>query len=131
MTPFRTETLANGNKILFFDHSNRYYGDYHRVKVVARLDIPLTESLFAAHASPARAFRRARRWLGDSVRFEKVLERMGVAGDAVETVRRELVENFLRANRSYLEHPGFAERLLLKKFADRQKGPIAALAVHD
>ncbi|RME40393.1 MAG: hypothetical protein D6794_02315 [Deltaproteobacteria bacterium] len=131
MTPFCSEVLENGFELRFFDESNRYYGDYHRVRVIARLEVPLSAPLFAGNPDPDRALSRARRWLGESVRFEKVLERMGVAGDAVASVRQELVEGFLRSSRSYLAHPRFAERLVARELEKRRKGTVATLAVHD
>lgn len=123
MKPFRVEPLTGGREIAFYDHSNRYYGDYHRVRIVACMDVELTADLFAGQSDPAGALRRARRWLGDWVRFERSLERMGVAGNAVEAVREELVRRFLETGKSYLEHPLFGVRLVQKQLEARRKGP--------
>jgi hypothetical protein len=40
MRPFRTEHLANGITLTFFDCSNRYFGDYHRVYIEIHLSVP-------------------------------------------------------------------------------------------
>ena len=87
MGPFRTEQLANGITVEFFDRSNRYFGDYHRVCVEVRL--------IAAAA-------------GATV---KTLERMAVPGAEVAAECARLVDDFWRHAGSYLAHPDYPARL--------------------
>lgn len=122
--PYRTDVLSDGLEIHFFDLDNRYYGDYHRVKVVARIEVVLNESHFADDLDPAKSFSRASRWLGKSVTFEKNLERMGVSGDDVEKVKSELVDTFLANVGAYLRHPDFSRRLVQQKLEERQARPV-------
>jgi len=90
MTPFRTEHLANGVVLEFVDLSNRYFGDYHRVCVEVRIRVPL----------PVNCFHSI-----------KHLERMGVAGADVATVRDRLIDVYWRHAGPYLARPDFPARL--------------------
>ena len=107
MTPFRTERLNNDVEVEFTDCSNRYFGDYHRVCVEIRISINLS-------AGSATRLQQVRR-----------LERMGVAGADVETIRNQLVDDYWRHAGHYLAHPDYPARLLAAqtaKSADRSQG---------
>lgn len=91
MRPFRSEALDNGVAITFFDLSNRYFGDYYRVRVEVRISVPqLGQSLVKVH----------------------MLDRMGVPGADVSGVRTRLVEDFWRNAGAYLGRPDYPARLL-------------------
>jgi hypothetical protein len=96
MQPFRSESLANGVTVEFFDATNRYFGDYHRVCVEVRL----TVSLGAAAGKP-----------DSSLQTVKRLERMGVPGNEVIAVRNRLADDFWRHAGAYLAHADYPVRL--------------------
>ncbi len=121
--PFRVEPVGDGFSLYFYDRSNRYYGDYHRIRVVVHMEIPLRREFFAGESDPDRALSRARRWLGDVVRFEKSLERMGVPGSQVTVVRDELVASFLATAGGYLGKSDFPARFVRKKVQERRRRP--------
>ena len=100
MTPFRTEFLPNGLKVEFIDLSNRYFGDYHRVCLEVRIiALPVDGNADSAATGPQQIRR---------------LERMGVAGVEVDTVRRQLADDFQRHAGPYLAHPDYPARLAAK-----------------
>lgn len=109
MTPFRSERFDNGICIDFFDLSNRYFGDYHRVCIEARLQVPRPDS------SPPLVKTRH-------------LERMGVAGGAVETVRHRLVEDYLCHVGGYLATPDYPARLLAAESALMRRPRLTGLS---
>lgn len=111
----RTEHLANGLKIEFFDRSNRYYGDFHRVFIEAVCRIALTEEILAQTGVTDDERRLARERLGDEVVFSRNLEQMGVAGDCLDDVKRDLVASFIRTTAPYLEKSDFPSRLLKRE----------------
>ncbi|TYO99710.1 hypothetical protein EDC39_102236 [Geothermobacter ehrlichii] len=121
--PFRVEPIGDGFSLRFYDRSNRYYGDYHRIRVVVRMEIPVRREFFLDERDPDRACDRARRWLGDVVCFEKSLERMGVPGSQVASVRDELVASFLATAAGYMNKPDFPGKFVRKSVQERQKGP--------
>lgn len=92
MIPFRSERLENGLELAFFDLTNRYFGDYHRVCVEIRLRIG---------AQPE----------GAGLAETRLLERMAVAGADVLSVRDRLVEDFLKNALPYLSRSDFPARL--------------------
>jgi len=100
MTRFRSETLANGISVEFFDRSNRYFGDYHRVRIEAHISVPRLDQ-------------------GEPLIKVRILEKMGVPGAEVAAVRRQLCDNFWSHASGYLERPDYPARLLA---AERQAG---------
>ena len=93
MTAYRTEHLANGITVAFVDRSNRYFGDYHRVCVEVCL------SVTGGEPGAARP------------QLVNCLERMAVPGAEVDTVRRQLVDDYWRHAGVYLAHPDYPARL--------------------
>jgi len=122
MKPFLTVELDNGRQLFCFDHSNRYFGDYHRVRVEISSPISLTLDLFGKSLAPEADLQKAQQFFGDEIAYRAVREQMGVPGAEVVTVRKALVEQFLASTRSYLLHPEFASRLATSLLAEKRKG---------
>ena len=111
MTTIKEERLSNGLQILFVDESNRYFGDYHRVCVVATIICNLND--LPAASSDEEAFRcQAIEALGEQLSVTKRLGRMGVASAEVEKVRVALIDDFLRHASVYLARPGYMRSLV-------------------
>ena len=111
MTTIKEERLSNGLQILFVDESNRYFGDYHRVCVVATIICNLND--LPAASSDEEAFRcQAIEALGEELSVTKRLGRMGVASAEVEVVRTALIDDFLRHASVYLSRPGYMRSLV-------------------
>lgn len=108
VTPLRTVLFDNGLRLDFYDHTNRYFGDFHRVLLLVegRIDV---ESVAAG--SPAE--------LLDTVLFQRELERMGVTSAVLEVVTSELAENFLASAGKYLARPEMPEQLQ-RKYRDEK-----------
>ena len=102
MTRFRGETLANGISLEFFDRSNRYFGDYHRVRVEVHVSVP--------HSDRAEPLVKV-----------QVLERMGVAGAEVAAVRQQLCESFWSHASGYLGRADYPARLLAAEQQSRRR----------
>lgn len=108
---FREERLENGLHIRFTDQSNRYFGDYHRVCVVATLVCRLSE-LPTATDEEAALRRQALAAFGEQLTIVKRFERMGVASADVARVRTALVDDFLSHASPYLSRPGYPRALV-------------------
>jgi len=121
MTPYRVVPLSNGLELELHDHSNRYFGDYHRIRIEIRCTIPLAPRFFAGDAQHPDLL-RAQSLFGDALTFTRALERMGVAGDDVEKVREALVHDFLESTARYLEHPEFVRRYVAGQLRERLGG---------
>ena len=115
----REDVLENGLNVAFVDVSNRYYGDYHRVRIEVRCFLPLRPELFAGPAE----LDRARHLWGETLSWARPLEKMGVCGAAVETTAADLVEAFVASAYPYLSRPEFPVRLLARELAARRPAP--------
>ena len=117
----QTENLPNGMKIEFIDCSNRYYGDYHRVRIEVRFIFPLTPAVFEQLADSEAERVNIRKVLGGKYVYTRVLEKMGVPGDALEETRRSLIDSFIGSTFSYMAQPSFPLRLIVRELARRSK----------
>jgi hypothetical protein len=107
----KVEDLPNGLQIKFSDESNRYFGDYHRVCVVATIICNLHD-LPQANADD-EAFRHlAIETFGEQMSIIKRFERMGVASADVDEVRNTLINDFLQHTTTYLSRPGYQRSLV-------------------
>lgn len=111
MTTIRQELLANGLQIVFTDESNRYFGDYHRVCVVAAFVCNLGD-LPAESVEDEALRRQAIEALGMHLTVVKRFERMGVPSADVEQVRTQLIDDFLRSAGTYLSRPEYLRYLV-------------------
>lgn len=118
MTVFREVTLANGLHLAFHDESNRYFGDYHRVSIVATLSCALAD--LPAQLPADAAFRaEALRVLGGTLKVTRRLERMAVPTARVEQTRDALVDDFLAHAAGYLARPATLRSLVAAELAAR------------
>ncbi|MEJ2199700.1 MAG: hypothetical protein P8X63_01600 [Desulfuromonadaceae bacterium] len=115
----RSECLHNGAQVDFVDQSNRYFGDYHRVKIEIRCRLTIRPELFGTAEDPRAEADRVRRLLGAEVLWCRQLERMGVAGADLDRVRHEMIESFVKSSFSYLQHSHFPARLISRELAQR------------
>ncbi|MBE0596406.1 MAG: hypothetical protein IH614_03965 [Desulfuromonadales bacterium] len=123
MNPFHTEILPNGLAVEFFDHSNRYFGDYWHLDLEVRCRVPLTAAGLEAAALVA-----ARQLLGEAVDYLRRMEKMGVATADVSSNRDLLVEGFLASARLYLCHPSFPGRFVHRRLEEAQQSKRPYLA---
>lgn len=120
--PLRDITLESGLTVSFVDSTSHYYGGYYRVAVVAECTIVLCPDL----CPPGMDYQNVRSMLGDTVRYSQQLERMGVRDTEIESVREQLIEQFIETGRGYLSSPDFPARLVsseLQKLQKRSKTP--------
>ncbi|MEJ2471754.1 MAG: hypothetical protein P8Y96_11645 [Desulfuromonadales bacterium] len=116
----RSEQLANGLEIIFYDRSNRYFGDYHRICVVAAISLRFAAVIDTVDTA---MLNQARRLFGDHLVIEKRIERMGVPTADRDQVRNALVDDFLKHSAAYLGRSDYPSRLLaaeLKKHSLRR-----------
>lgn len=113
--PFRRTELNNGVVVEFSTHGNRYFGDFHRVEISVIVTVPLVKTALANDLKEFAAD------YPDSIRYERRLERMGVATCQLETVSYGLIDDFLKTVSGYLEKPGFAESLLRREMQNETK----------
>ena len=85
-----THRLENGLEISFHDQGNRYFGDYHQVKIIVSCRVVLNNDLLSSHLS-SEDLQKATQLFGDHVEYKRIIKQMGVAGDDVGSVRHYCV----------------------------------------
>ena len=118
MPTIKEERLENGLRIVFVDESNRYFGDYHRVCVVATIVCKLSE-LLSENADDKEFLSQAIASLGEELKVEKRFERMGVPTADVEQVRAAMVDDFLRNSSPYLSRMSYPLTLVKAELKKR------------
>ena len=103
-------TLKNGVLVSFYDQTNRYFGDFHRVCVQVIVDLP---EGFDLPPGLSRA----------NCRYERTLEKMGVTSDLLDAERNALIDAFLTTSKSYLEKSHFPQQLL-RKMQQQKRSPM-------
>lgn len=118
------EQLANGVELSITDETNRYFGDFYRVHLVAICRVVLSDDLLLRAFDDSADRQRLRQVYGEAVELRRILSRMGVAGPEVDSVRQALVEDFLVTARIYMADADFPLSLLRRKLNER-KSPQA------
>ncbi len=95
----RTEILKNGVMVSFYEQTNRYFGDFHRLCVLVIVELPADFEL------PAGMSR-------ETCRYQRTLEKMGVTSDQLDAERSAMIDSFLKTAKAYLEKSNFPQQLL-------------------
>lgn len=119
--PLREEHLGNGLTLRFYERTNRYFGDYHRVCIEVVTVLDLAAPALAELAPPQLAAARTR--FGSILTLRRTLERMGVPGAAVAAVAGELIDAYLVEARRYQARPDYPARLLRSEL-ERKTTPV-------
>lgn len=118
MTTLKEEILGNGLRLQFSDESNRYFGDYHRVCVVATITCDL-KSLPQVTPEDQEFHQQALMALGEQLSIVKRFERMGVSSADVEAVRAAMIKDFLQHASPYLSRPDYMRSLVAAELNKR------------
>jgi hypothetical protein len=105
--------LPNALHLVCREDSHRYFGDYHLVRVLMSVAVPL-EPRFFDDEDECRA---ARKLLPDPVVYRRVAERMGVSSSNVDAVRTALVDDLLRHAGGYLGSAQFPRKFIRSELA--------------
>jgi len=99
-----TQTLSNGLKISIHDLTRVYFGDYYhvRVKVVCSLD---NDAVDWQQYFPECLDLR-------SISYSRIIEKMGVPSDEIESVTKSLLSEFDRNSLPYIASADFPKKLI-------------------
>lgn len=117
---FKSVELSNGLLVKFYDQSNRYFGDFHRVHILVVAQISVNKDSLPDHLKHLITLPI------EVVGFETILGRMAVPTESLLEIRASLVTDFLNSTGSYLADHVFIESLLrMKKIGKKQRGQTA------
>ena len=91
----KTLTCTPELRLEFYDVSNRYYGDFHQIRIEVEL-------LLGGEAQPTR------------LRYQRPLRRMAVTSAVLEEEKKRLVDEFLATTGVYFSSANFVQKLRLK-----------------
>ena len=112
----RTFSLENELLISFYDESKKIAGDRWQVIVTARIQI-VTDQIQFIRMDPEKRSGIIQ-VVGEQINYEKKLIRNFIGEKQKEEVVTALYESFLQITRPYISHRQFAERFVLKTYAD-------------
>ena len=119
--PFKIVELSSGLQVKFYDQSNRYYGNFHKVRISVVAQIPVDGTLLSED------LKRLITQSMDLVSYETMLERMAVPTEQLAEVRSSLVNDFLASASRYLTSKVFVEGLLRRREMTKKKRRMPSL----
>lgn len=122
--------MPNGLEIVFHSQGNRYFGDYHQVKVMVVCRVALSNDLISEYLSE-EDLKKAVNLFGDHLEYKKLLKQMGVAGKDVDAVQASMVENFINTAASYMQGDDFASRYVARRLAEHRNRSRLHLVGYD
>ena len=115
----QTVELKNRMKLTLYDCSRKLAGDRWLIKLIARMEIPISGMLFHRVFQSTETINEIKNTLGEKVFFEQKRERYFIDETEKETVFKELYDNFMQNTLNYLSHDAFPEKYVLKRFREK------------
>ena len=113
--------LENGLKLKLYDASRQLAGDRWLVSLIARIEIPTSDSLLKGDASPLLNIDEVRKVIGEKLLFEQKREKIFIDEKEKDEVMKEIQDSFLSSSLSYFSHSDFPKKYILKKFNEKIK----------
>jgi hypothetical protein len=117
----KTIELSNGLKLDFYDISRKLAGDRWYVGLIARIDIPLIDSLLTNQHLSHYSVEEIRNTLGESIRFQQKRERHYIDEREKDDLVNSLMDSFIKRTLNYLSLPDFPGKYVLKEFQAYRK----------
>ncbi len=108
--------LENGLLISFYDESKKIAGDRWQIIVTAKIEIVTDQVQFTRMDTEKKI--EIIQVVGEQIYYEKKLIRNFIGEKQKEETVTVLYESFLQITRPYFSHSQFAERFVLKTYAD-------------
>jgi len=109
-------SLENDLLISFYDESRKIAGDRWQVILTARIQI-VTDQVQFTQVDPEKRSEIIQA-VGRQINYEKKLIRNFVGDKQKEEIVKALYDSFMQIARPYLSRREFAERFILKTYAD-------------
>lgn len=119
-TPIREIPLDNNLHVHLYDGSRRFAGDRWLVRLVARIQMPI-DTVWTPQPDDPVSKTALKEALGETAVFETVKTRHFIDEREKEEILLAMQEDLLRHSLSYLGHPDFARRFLLKQYKEKLK----------
>ena len=113
--------LENGLELKLYDASRKLAGDRWLVSLIARMEIPISDSSLKEDVSPLLNVDEVRKVLGEKLLFEQKREKIFIDERKKDEVLKEIQDFFLSCSLSYFSHSDFPKKYILKEFNEKIK----------
>ena len=117
----RTDALKNNLILKLYDCSRKIAGGRWLVSLVAKIDIPINDSILPIDGEPDTDIIEIRKALGESVCFKLTRNRNFIAETQKEATLQNLIGSFLSASSSYLSNKDFPKKFIAKEYKKHLK----------
>ncbi len=112
--------LDNDLRLNLYDASRRLAGDRWLLRLIVRIIMDLDETWIPQPGDPVSKT-ALKSVIGPETVFETVKTRHFIDERKKDTVFQSMIDDFVRHSLSYLAHPDFGRRFILKQYQDKQK----------
>jgi hypothetical protein len=112
----KTVELDNGLKLNVMDNSRGLIGDRWYVSIIARIDVFVDMVFQSSDGTDAILPDDIKQLLGDSVRFEKKMERHFIDQKEKDDIKQGLENSLIESLLPYLSHPEFPKRFVITEY---------------
>jgi len=109
-------TLENGLALKLYDGSKKVAGDRWQVSLIARTEITVTGLLTNDDERSSADIDEIEKALGERVTFEQKRERNFIDEARKDEMFEELCASLSDSSLSYLSHPDFPKRFVIKEY---------------
>jgi len=114
----KTVTLSNGLKVYCYDKSKHVAGDRWYVCLRVEVPIEVKKEFFNGLGSADKAYEEFVKAFGNEYVFSYEKERNFIAESNVQRLLEDLLNDFMTHTGSYLVHPGWQKRCIVKAYQD-------------
>jgi len=118
-TLIETIKLKNRMQLDIYDGSKKLAGDRWLIKLIARMEIPVSEAFLYNGSQSMETVNEIKNVLGEKVFFEQKRERIFIDETEKETIFKELYDNFMSNTVQYLSNDAFPKKYILKKYREK------------
>jgi hypothetical protein len=109
--------LKDGLTLELWDKSRSMVGDRWKITIIAQIDVPVEKAFLGPNGNKQENLDDMKMLLGESVRFEKKMERFFIDEKEKDKVTQEIMDSLLESLLPYLSHPLFCKRFIAIEFA--------------
>jgi len=120
-TLYKTRDLSNGLTLNIMNASRKISKDAWLIKLFFRISVTVEQNLFKEDDLKRVSFQDIRDTLGSEITFEALTERNFIQNDQKEALLEKSIQDYLASAESYLSHPDFAKKLIIRKYIEASK----------
>ncbi len=112
----KSVVMENGLKLEIWNKSKVIAGDRWKIAVVAQVEVPVEKAFSEGREELPASLEEAREILGDSVLFEKKVERFFIDEKNKDEFKKAMVESLFESVFPYLSREKFPRSYLIREY---------------